>query len=435
MGHVGAAELFVEMLNNQGIITFLSTAHHGDMGEYPPLFAATLGAWWNIFGEPPDHLLIRVFGLSLVLVSAFAVSAFTRRLGGPGDFAYVLALFTPLSVGIGRHFMPEVMVMMFCTLFASCALKYQQENSLPNAITAGMVFGLGMLTKQTFIITAAPLIFIMFNKSKPFQNAIALFTTLLVALPWHIFMWNKQREYINSSVEANQNADIFEHISATFSIIGWDILGPPLCIALVYAVWTIIKSRNRTHTLLIAWIACTIVVFIFIPKKYPRLMLGISPALITLIALSFKGRSRIQISVSAASIIWIVYGSIVQLPSNAAMKNIDDRCPQIWFRPPSDKDLGYLDIIRAMGEHKSASIAVVNPPSIPCEIQSAHDWILGLDPFLRHHGYDTEITVTDDLNSPQWRNADIQVMWHGTPLETPLPLTVNVKMDEHNDKR
>ena len=53
--------------------------------------------------------------------------------------AYILMLFLPLSLGLSRHYMPETMVLMFTALFAACALKYNQEQSLRNAIVAALV--------------------------------------------------------------------------------------------------------------------------------------------------------------------------------------------------------------------------------------------------------------------------------------------------------
>ena len=46
MGHVGAAELYLEDLNQGQPRAFLSRTVSPEMGDYPPAYAASTGLWW-----------------------------------------------------------------------------------------------------------------------------------------------------------------------------------------------------------------------------------------------------------------------------------------------------------------------------------------------------------------------------------------------------
>ena len=83
-GHVGAAELFVQILQEHGWLTWAAELLWGDYGEYPPLFAALLGGWWFVWGEQPEHLGVRVFGLLFVVGAAVCTELWSlRREGAP----------------------------------------------------------------------------------------------------------------------------------------------------------------------------------------------------------------------------------------------------------------------------------------------------------------------------------------------------------------
>ncbi len=49
-GHVGAAELFLQQLDEGRMGAFATDALWGDLGEYPPLYPAVVGGWWFLMG-------------------------------------------------------------------------------------------------------------------------------------------------------------------------------------------------------------------------------------------------------------------------------------------------------------------------------------------------------------------------------------------------
>ena len=145
-GHVGAAELFVQLLHEQGVLSWASDLLWGDYGEYPPLFAAMLGGWWYAWAEQPEHLGIRIFGLLFVAGAAITTELWSLRRGGAPWIAFLVILLSPLLNGIGRHFMIEVPLVLFSALLGlSFTLKGRSAHVL-----GGVALGLGLLCKQTF---------------------------------------------------------------------------------------------------------------------------------------------------------------------------------------------------------------------------------------------------------------------------------------------
>src|SRR6056300_1037005 len=70
-GHVGAAELMRLHLDGGDWATFAHDAWQGELGEYPPLYPALVGAWWWICGSgQPGSLPIRSVNLLGLLLGA-----------------------------------------------------------------------------------------------------------------------------------------------------------------------------------------------------------------------------------------------------------------------------------------------------------------------------------------------------------------------------
>ncbi|MFT4975825.1 MAG: hypothetical protein ACI8S6_001718 [Myxococcota bacterium] len=72
-GHVGAAELMLELIHTEGPLSFVAAAIAGDYGEYPPLYPALVAAWWWLMGSgQPGSFEVRAVGLLWPLISATA---------------------------------------------------------------------------------------------------------------------------------------------------------------------------------------------------------------------------------------------------------------------------------------------------------------------------------------------------------------------------
>ena len=153
-GHVGAAELFRDVLLENGFWTWLCQALQGDFGEYPPLFASLLGAWWAVFPFAPEHPILRSFGSVLCLGTACCIARLVWKLRGNWSLAFTATLLLPLLNGLGRHFMPETLLTFMIAGFAMMLVGESETPSLRNKILLGVFAGLGLLTNQSFLLLA-----------------------------------------------------------------------------------------------------------------------------------------------------------------------------------------------------------------------------------------------------------------------------------------
>ena len=140
----------------------------------------------------------------------------------------------------------------------------------------------------------------------------------------------------------------------------------------------------------IFWVFAALVIFAIIPKKYPRLLLGLLPYIAVLIAVELKFWSVFQRQgVLAASALWLTLGSVFTLPVNILRKKTDDSCPQIWLRPVGD-DLGLRKAAQWIEEVNVGPVYVLEE-GIPCELQTTHPFSYHLKLYLNRRGFEHEI--------------------------------------------
>ena len=69
-------------------------------------------------------------------------------------FALTGVLCLPLGNGLTRHFMPEGALMAAVSLAILSMFRWVERPNLSRAVQLGAVLGLGLMTKQTFILGA-----------------------------------------------------------------------------------------------------------------------------------------------------------------------------------------------------------------------------------------------------------------------------------------
>ena len=406
-GHVGAAELISQQIDNQGWLSFALQTWWQDLGEYPPLYASYLGGWWNLLASQPEDTLFRAAGIPLMLCSAWFISETSKHRGGSYKLAFVLTLTLPLAVGLSRHSMIENLILPLTAMSAWSLTIHTAP--IKKSILFGIFVGLGLLSKQTFIIAGIGLVFII-RDFKVLYISIPMI--LLLTLGWYIPQFGEQQQYIQQSLQANTLSSIFIHIVTPFTYLAWDIVGPCMFVgALLCTPW----KHQKTKSLWL-WILFGVIICILLPKKYPRLMIGLG---VPIILLMTDNKYKWDTFVVIASILWASFGSFFSLPTNPIHPFIDnERCPQIWLRPPYSYDLGLEKIAKHLETQSSdALIFVDSPPKIPCILQTTHDFAYHLEIYLRRHGHEHQFVT--EKTSPN----TIHIYWSG-PISNPNSLTI-----------
>jgi hypothetical protein len=113
----------------------------------------------------------------------------------------------------------------------------------------------------------------------------------------------------------------------------------------------------------------------------------------------------------ALGLAWAAAGSLWDVPLPASARVVDDRCPQVWFRPPVHDDLGLGAVIEAARRAPEGPVLILGDQEIPCALQTTHPWREHVGPALRRAGQDREILEEGDE-----RRAALVLSWEG-PVE------------------
>lgn len=425
-GHVGAAELYLQDLNAGDFWGYLSRAWVGsEMGEYPQAFAATLGGWWWLMdGGDPSRAQVRMISLLLLGLSAFVTGQIARRLVRPekaqtaDTVAMITVLVLPLCNGLSRHFMPENMLVLATGLAILAALHLAEHPSRERALLAGTAIGLGLLTKQTFaLVAAAPLVFLLWRPILRRPRLLG-FLSIGVALtigPWLSQHMGGQVAYLGDSAVGKGDAAWWQHLGYYPWSVAWLGLGPVLTALSVVAAATLWRHKDRRALMLgTAWLVGGVIVLTVLPKKYPRLMAPLLPGVAIWIGVAVcRLRHPLRWTVVAGGLAaaWLIIASFFPLPLQLSPPGVDPGCPQAWLRPPIDDDLGLGAVATTAKTMNARTIAVVDAPAIPCDVQTTHDWITHLGPYLRRAGHEAQISTS----SPE--RADLVVDWTQGPGE------------------
>lgn len=441
-GHVGAAELLAaawhEGRGGEALLTTLA----GRMGVYPPLYAGLVGAWWALLGMgEPARLAVRGINLLGPLLAAVAVLRLARPLGtraAVAGGAAVLAL--PILGGLGRHFMLEGAVVGGV---ACAVLAVEAARARPRPWTfalAGLAVGLAFLIKQTAPLYLLPVL--VLRLPRRWSSLWILVAAACVVAPWVTLNLGQQLGYGSESAAGTPGIGLLAHL-AFYPWSGfWVGIGPPLSVlaalGFVAGLRRLDAEQRQLWICSLAWLLGSVLLLVLVPRKYPRLLAPALPAVGLLVALAFcrwgRGwRGLLLAFALLAGLAWTAWGSLASLPVPATARVLDDRCPQVWLRPPVADDLGMERVLQAVRLTRPGPIAVLGTVEIPCALQTTHDWSEHLGPRLRAAGVDRElIHEPEDLDRavlvvswegpvPQWRGESVPVpllegsFWIGRP--------------------
>lgn len=424
-GHVEAMELFkLDWQSHsffEGLYRCGQNIWMGNYGEYPPLFAAIYGTVWALLEcclqstVSPYSPLLRLWLLCPLWISSMCMARIVYRYKGDWEFTWMIMLCLPLGNGIARHYMPENFILLFTSLSMLFSLEFSQKIQWWKMAILGITVGLGLLSKQTFIIIAPLVIFTMFLERKQSPALLqAMLWAGLIAIPWYLQQFSAQSAYLLSSSQAKMPHHWIWQIlfyPSSILLLGWGLL---ISLGTIIALFNIRKHRIFCPLWLKVWL-CTLVIFMILPKQYPRLLLGWLPCAAILMGLAFQ-QCRVHSKILISSVLFVstIFSSWTDYPQQIfhhhIQPKIDDGCPQVWLRPPQHHDLWMNKIADMAKNYPFASIEVLGDHEIDCQLQSTHSWNSHLDPFLRMMGLDRDIKF-HDKEPFNWNSDAILIIW------------------------
>ncbi len=345
----------------------------------------------------------------------------------PALVAGLCVLCTPLLLGLGRHFMPEGALVAACSLVVLALEGVRRRPAAWRYALLGCALGATLLIKQSAALCLLPVLALRLPRRAGSALALALAACLL--LPWLGPRLAEQWSYGGQSVAAPPGVSPLRQLGFYPWSFFWVGAGPVLAVLGVAGTAAGLRARREGGPaweitwVALAWGLGAFLLLLLVPRKYPRLMAPALPAL-GLLAAVLAARMRRPWWLGGGlvlALVWSAWGSLRAIPVPESALVMDERCPQRWFRPAVDDDLGLGAALEAVARARPGPVRVLGTVELPCELQSSFDWRAHLGPALRRAGLDRELLLDDAPGQAavilSWQGA--QPGWQGYELPVP----------------
>jgi len=150
-------------------------------------------------------------------------------------------------------------------------------------------------------------------------------------------------------------------------------------------------------------------------------MVPLTPALILIaVRLNPLGTAYTRIS-TVAAFVWLAFLSVAPVAKNEVLddSNVDPNCKQAWIRAPIHDDLGLYTLTNFAKSSPLGAVLVVNPPHIPCWLQTSHDWESHITPYLRREGQERKVIRQEELSATERDYAMVAQWSKNEPVTSP----------------
>ena len=296
---------------------------------YPPLVYWASIPFYAVAGTGEfAGFLEMTFFLSLLVVSVYQIGKRTYNAETGLFGAFCIGMF-PITLQYGREYMLDLPLAAMCAATVYSLVRTNDFSSRNNCIKFGVMFGLGMLTKWTFILFLAPpiLYFLMegFRKAtKKYRIAVnfllAAIVSLVISLPWYMrnivqILSNRLNELERGDLSLIENT--FYYLSIIPSQISY-----LLAFLFIAAIIIFFKSNFAFHRKLpLYWFIGSYVLITIISFKLPRFSIPLLiPLSLLLSAVVFFGEQEVRkreifaITFTVIAVINFLLFSFVKIP-------------------------------------------------------------------------------------------------------------------------
>jgi 4-amino-4-deoxy-L-arabinose transferase-like glycosyltransferase len=392
-------------------------------GFYPPLFHIVVALFYALFGiSSRVGILSNLPAIAILLVSTYAIG---RRLLPPMTAAAgaVLACFYPMLVWISRETLPDYWLTGLVALAMWLLFRTESFSKKTESVIFGIVCGLGMLTKWTFVFfLALPVLWAARNN---WRNAtISTAIASMVSAYWYLSRWRLQS--LVNLYSINSADSVAEGDPARFSLQALvfyvrALEGSQLFLLLfvLFVVGSIFLARrfNSLWIPIVLWVIGGWGSLLLFNNKDPRYILPLLPALALISATVFY-KQRFWIPILLAYLIfqhYLVSFGIQKLPERVVLlRGIGGRIPWDWnlysqtyfqvWGPPSREDWKIMRVLSRITSTQKASVRLGIIPSIPRFDPDAFEFYIAL------HKYPVTISRLRQFDERMLVNQDYVLM-------------------------
>ena len=445
LGVLGAVELFWGQTHADGAGSALWSSYTQDFGEYPALAYAVTGiaaAWAGVTdldGDGPALVglgwgLLALLGTAWLGVEGGLRSAHARPLLAGSLSAAVLAA-SPLWAGMQRHLLLENGLCAFVALTAACLLAAARTERWAFSVLAGLAATAALLSKQTAALSLLAVGLVLgaaaLRERRPvgiLRLLVAAAVAAAVAGPWVVRRLAADAAYLGASAGANPDAVGPLHQALIYPLALAQQALPPAIWIVILAILVLRRAPTgpgRPWLVPAAILGVGVLLLLPIPKKYPRLLLGLLPFGAVALGLVLADvRPRVQAAflamLAASLLLWSFGGARLLGPTEVGLTDLDERCAQRWSTTPSRPGIPWKALIRAADAAGGASyrLGAVAWPSPPCAYQTSHDLGEHLRIRMRRAGSEADVQAGASFDQARgWGPAGPpDVLLHDGPL-------------------
>ena len=324
----------------------------------PPLHTWTIAIFYKIFGmsEFTSRLPSFIFAiLSLVLIFKISKYLFPKSIYAPYISTIIFSSSSDFSF-LSSQGIAEMQLLFFSLSTIYFTLKKQY-------ILAGLLFGLGLLTKSFALFWLIPVLIyiaLIINKSK-LSSLLRLFlVSFLIAFPWHLLMYLKFKDIFiqnyfwanllgRGSGQAGNIAPIYWYLKYILTYHTFLLLTTP--VVLVYAF----KNFNNKVFLFLFWIATVFIPFSLMSSKVWWYIFPIFTPLSIIIAQSLEKIITQKRNLFMATLLIFILicqqtskQTLTRTNFNQSIKNLAQNNPQVTslsvYKMPYEAPLFYFDV-------------------------------------------------------------------------------------------
>ncbi|MBI4475064.1 MAG: glycosyltransferase family 39 protein [Acidobacteria bacterium] len=317
-----ALRVFYDFLDN-GVAAIASVPK--DSGSYPPVYYLVVALFYAVFGKTVDSA--QLANAPAIVLLALATYGIARTVMSPmgAALAAVLANYFPFMLWMSRETVIEYWLTSFAALAIWALIKSKEFSDVRWSIVFGVVCGLGMLTKWTFVIyVGLPAAWALRKNWK--NAAVAALVSVLISAYWFVPQRGTLSAFWTQVTIAGRNEgdpSVLSWQSIVFyirALEGYQLF-LPLFAAFVIGCVLVAWRWSASWTPIILWLTGSWLALLLISNKDPRFSAPLLPAVAVICALPFDGR-RIAAGVLAVFLVfqhYLVSFNLRQLPETVTI--------------------------------------------------------------------------------------------------------------------
>jgi 4-amino-4-deoxy-L-arabinose transferase-like glycosyltransferase len=270
--HQSTALRIFNGFSNEGIRAFLLVPHLS--GGYPLLYPTLVAFFYALFGRSVDAA--QAVNLPAIAILMLATYGIARRVLPPmqAALAGVLVIFYPYMLWLSRETIIDYWLCALVALAIFTLYQTEEFSNIKKCCLFGVICGLGMLTKATFLLYVAfPALWFA---RKNWRNAvIAGIPALLLTSYWLVPQRAVFRQYLATTANFGKvegDPELFTWQNLLFyirTLEGYEIF-LPLFLVFIAGFFFAARSRKPAWIPIFLWIAGGSLALVLIQNKDPR---------------------------------------------------------------------------------------------------------------------------------------------------------------------